>query len=264
MLWSNDAHRISVWEKHVLNDRSAKQNKAKVAMGPNEVNQAGQGEMSPEDACDLFEQYLVPLKDQSGWKIIGASTNGAANGLDWTKEFKSLCPDVYQKIDFDSVHFYGTDPAKAIAYFEKWHETFGKPLYITETACMNYDGSADPNLGQAYAFVKQVNDWAQKTSWVKGLAFYGVMEKLNINSVNRLATSGGQPTNLFQYWVENTKTGPSTSSDSGSDDEDDDSSEEDDSVSHSNAGNDDDESDENDSIISQVSGWILGNLPKPN
>lgn len=203
MLWGNSGDRISNWKKYVLNDRSAKQNSAKVAMGPNEVNQGGQASMSEGDACNLFRQYIVPLKDQDGWSIIGASTNGAPQGIDWMKNFKSQCADVWNKIDADSLHFYGTDPSKAIDYFKQWHDTFGKPVFITETSCMNYDGTSAPNLGQAYNYIKSVNQFAHETDWVKGIAFYGVMEQININPVNRLSTSSGSPTDLFNFWVNN-------------------------------------------------------------
>lgn len=204
MLWSNSGKRVEDWKKYVLNDRNSQQNKAKVAMGPNEVNQGGQGQMNPDQACQLFRQYLIPLKDEDGWKIIGASTNGAPDGIQWMKQFKSKCSDVYEKIDADSLHFYGTDPQKAIQYFQEWHNTFQKPIFITETACMNYDGSQTPNQSQANNFVKEVNQFAQKTDWIKGIAFYGIMKQLNINAVNRLASSGGSPTSLFETWVSTT------------------------------------------------------------
>lgn len=206
MLWGGSKQRVANWQKYVLNDRNATRNKAKVAMGPNEVNQQGQALISPSETCELFRQYIMPLKDEDGWKIIGPSTNGGGDGFDWMKEFQAKCPDVWSKIDYSSLHWYGTDPKRAIAYFTKWYETFKQPIYITETACMNYDGTAPPTLQQAYNFVKEVNQWAQDTPFVTGIAFYGAMKSLNINSVNRLATGAGNPSDLFQFWVNNSPT----------------------------------------------------------
>lgn len=205
MLWSNSGERIQNWKKYVLNDRNARQNKAKVAMGPNEVNQDGQGKMNPGEACQLFRQYIMPLKYENGWQVIGASTNGAPDGIQWMQKFKSECSDVWNNIEADSLHSYETDPQKTIQYVNKWHDTFGKPVYITETACMNYGGGSYPNAGDAYNYVKALNTFAQKTPWVKGIAFYGAMKNLNIASVNRLASEAGNPTALFDFWIKHTE-----------------------------------------------------------
>ncbi|KDN43784.1 glycoside hydrolase family 128 protein, partial [Tilletiaria anomala UBC 951] len=198
MLWGKERKRIAEWKKHVLNDRHARQNKAKVAMGPNEVNQVGQGKMTPAEACDLYRKYIIPLKDEDGWYLIGPSTTSAPDGKKWTKEFKKSCPDVYRKIDADAVHYYGTNPDTAIKYIKDWHQTFGKDIWITEIGCMNFDGSGPPTLGQAYDFLKRTSNFADDADYVKGYAYYAVLEKLNINPVNRLSTVTGNPTDLFK------------------------------------------------------------------
>lgn len=204
MLWSNQPERTSAWEKYVLNDRNADQNKAKVAMAFNEVNQQGQANMGQADACGAFRQYILPLKNEDGWTIVGPSTNGAPDSISWMQKFKSMCPDAYNAIDAHSVHYYGTDPDQAIKYMQQWRDAFpDKEVIISEIGCMNYGGQSAPNLGTAFNFVRGVNEWAQKTDWVKGLAFYAVLTEININQNSRLSTSGGQPTSLFEFWVNN-------------------------------------------------------------
>ena len=131
MLWGNSPDRIDNWKKYVLNDRHARQNRDKVAMGPNEVNQKGQGQMSPAEACHLFRSYIVPLKDDDGWTIIGPSTTSAPDGKVWMKKFRDTCPDVWNKIDADSVHYYGTDPNTAVEYIQDWHRTFKRDIYVS-------------------------------------------------------------------------------------------------------------------------------------
>ena len=41
----------------------------------------------------------------------------------------------FVKMDFMSLHWYGTKANELIAYIELWHNTFGIPIMLTEFAC---------------------------------------------------------------------------------------------------------------------------------
>lgn len=40
------------------------------------------------------------------------------------------------QVDFVALHWYGTDAQAFIAYVQDFHTTFGKPIWVTEFACM--------------------------------------------------------------------------------------------------------------------------------
>jgi Glycosyl hydrolase catalytic core len=199
MLWGNDGQRISDWKKNVLNNRNSKHNKAKVAMGPNEVNQDGQGKMTPGEACDLFRKYIMPLKTESGWSIIGPSTTSAPDGKTWMQSFKKSCPDVYDNIDYDSVHYYGTSSDNAIKYVSDWFNTFKKPIWITEIADMNYDGTSSPSQSEVYKFGEAVMKYVAGADYILGVAWYAPIPENQINIVkfNALSQSNGAASNLW-------------------------------------------------------------------
>ena len=66
---------------------------------------------------------------------------------------------------------------------------------------MNYDGSSPPSKGQAYRFLKHTSSFAEATDYIKGFAYYAVLKNTNINPVNALANSAGDPTELFKFWT---------------------------------------------------------------
>ncbi|KXN86345.1 hypothetical protein AN958_10207 [Leucoagaricus sp. SymC.cos] len=59
---------------------------ANCAMGPNEPNQSGQSNMSPQHAADLWRAHLNPLKDHGYFLVSPACTN-APSGKTWMQSF---------------------------------------------------------------------------------------------------------------------------------------------------------------------------------
>jgi hypothetical protein len=79
------------------------------------------------------------------------------------------------KHDFVPIHFYGTDPAKLIAYakvrhtytasarlgwfLQRFSEKYKKPLWLTEWACHQFDPVVTCNAAEAEVFMKTVIEW---------------------------------------------------------------------------------------------------------
>jgi hypothetical protein len=82
MLWGTK--QIGDYQQHVISQPDSDANKDRCTMGPNEVQEPGQANMSPQATCDLMRKYQVPLKDNHGYYLMGPSTSSNPNGLnDW-------------------------------------------------------------------------------------------------------------------------------------------------------------------------------------
>ncbi len=199
MLWGVDDQRVSDFKKNVLGH--PENYPSKLVMAFNEPDISGQANMDAQTACRYTEELLVPLKEQHGFKLIGPAVAWVDGP--WYTDFRNACPDTFAKFDFHALHYYDADADKVIKSVNKFHQTFGKPLFITETACWVYTSQEHQcsGEGQAQAYLTALGDFARKTDFVKGFAPFGLftMGQLpgNVGNFNRLATQGGTPTNLF-------------------------------------------------------------------
>lgn len=204
MLWGEHGSGANVdgWKKNVLDNPNGKYNKWKCMLGPNEVNQKGQADMSAEATCSLMKKYMMPLADQ-GWYLIGPSTTSAPDGLEkWYPQFKKACPDVFERLDAISLHYYDVKISDFKNYVTKWHQQTGKPVIITEFACQNFNGGAQCSKGQAAEMMKEMSDWFNQQEFVLGYAPFGTMQNLQgVAEVNRLS-QGSNPTTLFRTFAD--------------------------------------------------------------
>lgn len=97
------------------------------------VNQQDQSEMSARDGVNMWNQYLVPLKNR-GYTIISPSTTSAPSGIQWMKDW--LAGGLAAQPDALSFHWYGTNYNDFHSYVESFIAAFpGYPLWLTEFAC---------------------------------------------------------------------------------------------------------------------------------
>lgn len=202
MLWgsSGSGANVDKWKKNVLNDQDGKYNKYKCMMGPNEVNQKGQSDMSVSSACSLMRENMSPLV-KKGWYFIGPSTTSAPDGLTWYKKFMSECKDVFDEFDAVSLHYYDTSIPKFKNYVENWHKVTGKDIWITEFACTNFGGGAQCTKSDAENMLTTMSKWFDEQDYVKGYAPFGTLQNLQgVSEVNRLS-QGSNPTSLFRTFA---------------------------------------------------------------
>ncbi|KAF5393824.1 hypothetical protein D9757_000190 [Collybiopsis confluens] len=170
-----------------------------VALFVNEPNEAGQANMSPQDAVGLWNQYMEPLRSQ-GYRLGSAATSSNPNGMVWMNEFFAACNGGC-KPDFMAVHWYDISADSFKSYVEQWHTAFNLPIWVTEFAYQDFNGNNQGDLSQIQSFMGDVTGWMDQQSYVEKYCWFGAMHDLvNVNPLNSLMNSDGTPTNLgYQF-----------------------------------------------------------------
>jgi len=194
MLWDNSGDKVAAFQNVVKAGYSS------IAMGFNEVNQAGQADMSPSDAVGAWLQYLEPLVSQ-GYKLVSPSTTSAPDGITWMQSFLQICAGRCT-IDYHALHFYGTSAQDLITYVQNWHNTFGKPIMLTEFACQDFTGGPQCSASQVQNFYGTSIKWMESQDFVTAYFAYGALISENgVNDLDSLMTPGGEPTSLGEQYI---------------------------------------------------------------
>lgn len=190
MLWGNKD--TDAFQKTVV------QGYANIALGFNEVNEPQQANLDPDTAVGLWWKYLEPLKDK-GYQLLAPVTSSNPNGYTWMQEFLQKCNGCH--IDGFPVHYYGTSADDMQSYIEKW-SGFGKPIWVTEFACQNYNTAYENNgqqcsNDQVWAFYSQIVKYMEGNDNVVAYFPFGSMLDLQgVNTLDSLMQQDGQPTAL--------------------------------------------------------------------
>lgn len=196
MLWGDK--KLNKFKKHVLEDMNNKNNAGKCVLGMNEVNQRGQADMSVDRACNLLRENVMPLKD-NGFYFVSPVTTNAPDGMKWMKDFRNKCSDVWSKTDAVAVHFYGTNATEFKQYVTDWHETFNKPVWVTEYACQNFNGGQQCTDNEVFHFHMEMSVWFDQQDFVEAYAPFGVMDNLqDVNRANSMVAASQRPNWMFQ------------------------------------------------------------------
>jgi len=108
----------------------------------NEPEQKYQANVSPEEACGLIQQYLLPLKS-FGYQVLSPGVTSGSTGRDWLTKFLALgCGTTI--ID---MHFYGIRSKDFIDDVQSFAE-FGQPLFISEFSAMDYQHNVPATSAQ--------------------------------------------------------------------------------------------------------------------
>jgi len=77
------------------------------------------------------------------------------------------------KINALAVHVYGTSAQDFIDYVTDFHQTFGYNIWVTEFACQDFSGGTPRSYDDAFAFMREVTSWMDKTPFVDMYFAYG-------------------------------------------------------------------------------------------
>ncbi|KAK7695694.1 hypothetical protein QCA50_000330 [Cerrena zonata] len=192
MLWNNAADKVAAFKKATSGGPVTGKN---IILGFNEVNEPGQANMSPEDACATWKDAIQPLAAK-GYTLGAPCSSGNPNGITWMKKFFECCADC--TIDFMTVHWYDIDLDNFKSWVQQWHDDFGnRDVMVTEFAVQNFNGGAQRDLGFIMNFHKEAAAWAKTQPWLKALAPFGVMRDMQgVNTANQLMNSDGSLTDL--------------------------------------------------------------------
>jgi hypothetical protein len=172
---------------------------ANTVFGFNEPNEGGQSNLQPDEAAQLWQQYIDPLKNQ-GYKLISPATSSNPNGIVWMNSFFSSCGGC--QFDGVAVHWYDVGSQSFIDYINLWYTTYNKDIWVTEFACQNFNGGAQCTGDEITAFMTTVTQYMDGQSWVVGYAAFGVMVDMQgVNQLDSLMNSDGTPTALGELYV---------------------------------------------------------------
>jgi len=164
------------------------------ALGMNEPDFPGQSNIAPSDAVGMWWSYMEPLHNDGYLLVSPACTNGAS-GKTWMETFMNDCGGCH--VDAIALHYYGTESSDFISYVTDFHNTWGKPIWVTEVACENFGGGAQCSQSQTQAFLDEITGWMDSTSWVHQYFWFGVLHDMSgVNTDNQLIQDNGQPNNL--------------------------------------------------------------------
>lgn len=194
MLWGQN--KISHFKKHVLGNINSANNAGKCVLGMNEVNQQNQAKMSEGEACSMMRENIMPLKAHDFYVVSPVTTN-APSGMKWMKNFRKQCSDVWNMVDAVAVHYYGTNTTEFKQYVSEWHDTFNKPVWVTEYACQDFNGGEQCSDSEVYSFHMEMAIWFDKQNFVEAYAPFGVMQNLQgVNKANSLQ-EGREPNFMY-------------------------------------------------------------------
>lgn len=173
---------------------------ASVVLGFNEPDHPNQAYLDPGYACQLWQQYMLPLRNQ-GYTLVSPATTSAPSGITWMHNFLNACGGI-SAIDKISVHWYGTKPQEFIQYLQLWYNTFGKPIWVTEFACQDFTGSGQ-TCGDIQGFARTVRGFMDSTWWVEKYFPFAISYNLgNVDGVNQLLGANLQPTELAHIYFD--------------------------------------------------------------
>jgi len=118
----------------------------------------------------MWKEYLDPLADQGYTLMSPACTNGPS-GIAWYKSFFAGCTGC--RIHAMAVHYYGTDATQMINYLIELHNTFNRPIWVTEFACQDF--SYRTKCPSAYEFLSTVKKFMDNTDWVEAYFAFGTI-----------------------------------------------------------------------------------------
>ena len=95
------------------------------------------------------------------------------------------------------MHYYGTNTTEFKQYVSEWHDTFNKPVWVTEYACQDFNGGEQCSDSEVYSFHMEMAIWFDKQNFVEAYAPFGVMRNLQgVNKANSLQ-QGREPNFMF-------------------------------------------------------------------
>jgi hypothetical protein len=167
-----------IWGKPDVTDATLAQaeSEGRVLLGFNEPDMAAQADMSVADALAAW-----PKLEATGMRLgspavaYGGDTSGG-----WLDRFLSGAKDQGLRVDFITVHWYGSDFSAAavnqfLGYVDAVHKKYGKPIWVTEYGLMNFSGSPEyPTGAQEAAFIKGSTEGLESRSYVERYAWFAL------------------------------------------------------------------------------------------
>lgn len=163
-------------------------------VGFNEPDINSQADMCVKDAVELWQQYVLPVKQKHPDYVQGspAISNGP-NGIPWLKEFiQQLGGLDNSKIDVIVLHYYSPNVRHFKQYVHEAYATFQRPIWINEFACTTFNPAESPSEAQVASFMKEALSFVEYAPFVERYAWFGAMKEVSpeVGSANGLEKDG--------------------------------------------------------------------------
>ena len=129
MLWGE--RQVSQWDSTI--NETIQDLQVTHVLGFNEPEISGQSNLSPSDGAALWKAHIEPLKSQ-GLLLGSPAPSGAPAGKQWLLDWMDQCQGGCT-VDFIAVHYYDINSTGFMEYLTDYHDTFQKPVWVTEWAC---------------------------------------------------------------------------------------------------------------------------------
>ncbi|KIM45527.1 glycoside hydrolase family 128 protein [Hebeloma cylindrosporum] len=147
-------------------------------LGMNEPEQSGQSNLTAQQGMELWRTYVEPLHAR-GYRLGSPATSSAPSGKVWLQDFLTACAEDCT-VDFIALHWYGTNASLFITYVEDFYQTFQKPIWVTEWACMNFvDLTKQCSMDETMAFLNTTQSFLDNADFVERYSWFGAMKDAN-------------------------------------------------------------------------------------
>ncbi|KAF5348650.1 hypothetical protein D9758_006768 [Tetrapyrgos nigripes] len=197
MLWGSDqAEEFNSTIEDMISDLGIT-----CALGMNEPQQSGQSNLSPEQGADIWKSYLEPLKSRN-IRLGSPAPSSAPSGKTWIQDFLTACNGSCT-VDFIALHWYDVDADDFINYIKDFHDTFQRPIWVTEWDCQNFnDRNKQCSYDDIVSFMNKTQTFMDETDYVERYAWFGAMKNLQgVNSDNALMDSKGDINDLGGQYI---------------------------------------------------------------
>jgi len=173
--------------------------KIKYLLGFNEPDSENQANMTVDEAIEkwpLLEAVGVPLGSPAAVHPTG----------NWMKEFMAKAEAADLRIDFVSIHWYGgTDSTAFLNKLEEVYNLYGKPLWITEFACADWDaatpGENKHSQEAVFNFMQKVLPKLEKLKYIQRYAWFPAELESAALTSSALWDSQGNLTDIGSFYA---------------------------------------------------------------
>ena len=167
-----------IWDENVVTAANLAKVKTegRTLLGFNEPDLREQANMTVEQALDLWPQLQnTGMRLGSPAVAFGGNTPGG-----WLDRFMAGAKQRNLRVDFITVHWYGSDFSDAAAgqfmgYVKAVHDRYKLPIWVTEYGLMNFSATPRfPTTAQLTAFVTSTTRQLQAASYVERYAYFSL------------------------------------------------------------------------------------------
>jgi len=155
---------------------------AQILLTFNEPDFNEQSNIDPNDAAQLWMEYIEPLKSK-GVRLGGPAVSSGSTGVPWLTSFFAACSNC--TIDFIPIHWYGEGVEGFYSYLFQIYSQFGnRTIWVTEYA------DTSLNDTEVLTFLNQTMDYMDTLDFVERYAWFGYFRPENGSAYNMMNNDG--------------------------------------------------------------------------